>query len=211
MKINDREKTTIVLLLCLGAVCLMPSGCDLYPQYDFVPLEFPFAAPADIDYLAAFGIPDWSGPGHPHDGIDLRTIQPTTIIAPIHGTISNITWNTTGALSTPPDLVMVHVTIYVNDEWHVKLVFEPSGVQADILQAQLNALQVSQGQAVEAGDVIGDLLVGTEGYPHLHYMPFHNDVPQCAYAHSSDAARLIFDQIAALPGNNMPAGTICGD
>jgi hypothetical protein len=93
------------------------------------PLEFPFAEPADIDYLAAFGIADWSGPGQPHNGIDLRIARQTSIVSPIHDTVSAVSWNTTGPLSNPPNLVTVHVTIDVNREWEVMLVFEPSDVR----------------------------------------------------------------------------------
>jgi len=196
-----------ISLFFLFAVVLF--GC--YPEYEFAPLEFPFEYPQDIDYLAAFDIPDWSGPGRPHNGIDLRISRQAPITSPVHGTVRTIDSSTTGSLSTPPDLVMVTVDVYVNREWSIKLVLEPSDVESIILDLQMDALEVEVGQEVFPGTRVGDLLMGGEGYPHLHYMVMRNGAPVCAYAHSSDDARAIFDVIAAFPDNNMPEGTICGD
>jgi hypothetical protein len=56
---------------------------------------------------------------------------------------------------------------------------------------------------------VADLMIGTLGYPHLHFMVDHNGESVCAYAHSSDAARAVFDELAKLPHNNMPDGHIC--
>jgi hypothetical protein len=70
---------------------------------------------------------------------------------------------------------------------------------------------VHQGDEVAVGTAIGDFLFGTRGYPPLHYMVTRNGSAVCAYEESASAARLIFDGIAAMPGNNMPQGTICGN
>jgi hypothetical protein len=56
---------------------------------------------------------------------------------------------------------------------------------------------------------VADLLVGTLGYPHVHYMVELDGEAVCAYAHSSDVARATFEMVAALPGSSLPDGNIC--
>jgi hypothetical protein len=93
----------------------------------------------------------------------------------------------------------------------VHLVLEPGTTDSALEAAQLAAILVSEGQALEVGTPVADLVVGTLGHPHLHYMAEHNGEAVCAYAHSSDAARTAFESVSALPGSNLPDGNICYD
>ncbi len=144
----------------------VPGG---FKEFTFMPLEFHYAHPDDIDYVAAFATPDWSGPGKPHNGIDLKiktNLTKSAIISPTYGTIQYINYNT-NSLSTPPYQIMVSVNIYINSSYTVSLVFEPSAA-IGFLTNQLNAIKVSAGQEVSPGTVIGDLLVGPYGCPYYH-------------------------------------------
>lgn len=59
------------------------------------------------------------------------------------------------------------------------------------------------------GTAIADLLVGTLGYPHLHYMMQRSGEPVCAYDHSSSTARSVLADLASLPDSYLPDGNIC--
>ncbi len=71
------------------------------------------------------------------------------------------------------------------------------------------AIQVSEGPEAAVGTPVTDLMIGTLGYPHLHYMVEHNGATVCAYAHSSDAGKAAFAGLSGLPGSSLPDGNIC--
>ena len=189
--------------------------CDIFgPNYDeyvFEWLDFPFANPGNIERMAAFGIPNWSGT-EPHNGIDLiiyESIYGTRIISPTNGTIDSIDISE-NPYSHPANQLLLTIHIYINSEWTVALVIEPGTSDETIKTAQRNAVLVEEGDTVNRGQSITELLVGEHGYPHLHYMILHNDEPVCAYPFSSASARSIFDDIAQTrSNNNLPDGNIC--
>lgn len=187
------------------------NGCDGgFRDFVFQPLEFPFSDTADIVRIAAYGIPNWSG-SEPHNGIDLivdEHLAATRIISPTAGVVKSISTHE-NPYSDPVGQLLVTVAIRVNGEWTVNLVLEPSSADAATRTAQLAAILVSEGQEVTVGMPVADLVVGTLGYPHMHYMVEHNGEDVCAYAHSSDAAKAVFTSLAALPGSNLPDGNIC--
>lgn len=202
------------LLLALVLPCFTPGcggGDDGGTEFAFAPLAFPFTTPADITRISAFGIPNWSGT-EPHNGTDLiidGALDRTEIISPTDGTVRAIQVSE-NPFSVPVGQLLLQVEIEVNAAWVVNLVFEPSTVDAGVKAAQQAAIDVVVGQEVRLGDRIGDLLVGTLGYPHLHYMVLMNDVPVCAHAHSSAAAQLVFEELRdTRVGNNLPDGNIC--
>lgn len=174
-----------------------------YPEFESMPLEFPFAVPSDIERLAAFGIPNWSG-SEPHNGIDLIINQDSSsIISPVKGTIMSITV-AENPFSDPVGELLIHVLIFVNYNRMVGLTFEPSTTDPSIRAAQISAIIVQIGEVVDVGQHIGNLLAGDLGYPHLHYSlwsnPFNGEA-YCPYQFSSDSAKAIFDQIAIIDGN----------
>lgn len=176
----------------------------------FQPLEFPLSNPEDVVRIAAFGIPNWSG-SEPHNGIDLvmdENLVSTAIISPTAGQITRISTEE-NPFSEPPGQLLVTIAIKINDEWTVNLVLEPSTADPDLRTAQLNAILVSEGEDVVVGTHVADLLIGTLGYPHLHYLVEHLGQIVCAYPNSSAAAQAVFDDLAALPGSNLPDGNIC--
>lgn len=200
--------------LGLGAALLL-AGCEGGGGGDsgdraFLPLEFPFSNPADIVKMSAFGIPNWSGT-EPHNGIDLVVSErraSAALVSPAAGTVTSIT-TSENPYSHPPGQLILDVAITINSEWAVHLVLEPGTADPNLKAAQMANVLVTAGREVSVGTPVANLLVGTSGYPHLHYMLFRNDAAVCAYEHSSDAAKRIFERIARLPGGNLPGGNIC--
>lgn len=184
-------------------IIILFSGCkkDKMIDFDFTPLEFHFVNPDDIDYIASFGYPDWSGPGSPHNGIDLRIpmdIEKSVIISPTNGTVKRIT----------SDKIGVGVEIQINDEYTVMVGFEP-GDTSEYLQPQIEAIKVVTGQVVHTGDTLGDLLVGRLGYPHIHLLLNINRRNYCPYDYSSILAKSIYDRIVENREANLYCGEIC--
>lgn len=200
----------IVLLLITGL-----NQCNIigssYDEYPFESLDFPFANPGNIERMAAFGIPNWSGT-QPHNGIDLviyEWLSGARIISPANGTIDAIEISE-NPYSHPVNQLILTIRIYINSEWTVSLVIEPGTSDDFTKTAQRGAVMVAEGDTVVRGQAIADLLVGEHGYPHLHYMILRSDQPVCAYTFSSAGARGIFEEIAATrSGNNLPDGNIC--
>ncbi len=205
-----RKTMLILILACTPLLAAGQCGTFGYANFDFQPFAFPIENPDDIVRIAAFGIPNWSDT-EPHNGTDLiidETLTSTRIISPTAGVVSGIT-SRENPFSEPPGQLLLTVSIRVNGEWTVHLVLEPSTIDADVRAAQSQAVFVTQGEAVDVGTPIADLLVGTLGYPHLHYMIERNDAAVCAYEHSSAAARQTFEDLSELPGSNLPDGNIC--
>ena len=90
------SKKTLLSFLLIFIWIVGLTHCDIFgPSYDeyvFEWLDFPFANPGNIERMAAFGIPNWSGT-EPHNGIDLiiyESLYGTRIISPTNGTIDSI-------------------------------------------------------------------------------------------------------------------------
>jgi hypothetical protein len=205
-------RTTLLLLAagcCLAMLLANCNGVGL-PDFAFQPLEFPFSNTGDVVRIAGYGIPNWSG-SEPHNGIDLRVdgnLTSARIISPTAGVVTSI-FTHENQYSDPPGQLLVTIAIRVNGEWTVSLVLEPSTVDPAIRTAQLAAILVSEGQEVGVGTPVADLIVGTLGYPHMHYMMERSGENVCAYAHSSDAAKAVFVRLSGLPGSYLPDGNIC--
>jgi len=174
-------------------------------------LEFPFSNPENVVRMAAWGVPNWSGT-EPHNGIDLEvseSLPSAKIISPTAGEVTSVT-TSENPFSNPVGQLILTIAIRVNDEWEVGLVLEPGTTDPAFKSAQLAAVRVSPGQNVSVGTHVADLLVGTLGYPHLHYMVSRGNQNVCAYKYSSGVAKSIFDEIAATrPNNYLPDGNIC--
>lgn len=192
-------------------LCAFSDGCiGSYRNFIFLPLEFPFASSSDVVRIAAFGIPNWSG-SEPHNGIDLvidESLASARIVSPAAGVVTRV-FAHENPYSDPVGQLLVTIAIRINSEWTVNLVLEPSTVDPSLRAAQQEAILVSEGREVAAGEPIADLLVGTLGYPHLHYMVERSGQAVCGHAHSSDAARAVFESLADLPASHLPDGNIC--
>jgi len=176
----------------------------------FQPLEFPFAEPTAITRMAAWGIPNWSG-AEPHNGIDFQIngqLTSTLIVSPAGGEVIAVS-SSENPFSNPPGQLMVRVDIRATEEWVVYIVLEPSTVDPTTKATQLAAVRVRPGQRVSVGTPVADLLVGTLGYPHLHFMIQRNNQDVCAYAQSSEAAKRTIESIARYSTSNVPGGQIC--
>lgn len=204
-------KMRIGLLLLALALALSTTACRPGPDYAFESLEFPIQTPSDIGRLASFGIPNWSGLD-PHNGIDLvlrRDVAQALIVSPVHGTISGIEAKD-NSYSNPPNQMMLTVDVYVNSEFTVHLVVEPSTTDPIIKKAVLDELKVKVGQEVHVGDPIVELIAGEHGYPHLHlWLDYYGDAV-CAYSYSSRLSQRVFEKVAAVStSTGMPDGRIC--
>ena len=180
------------------------------PDPTFQPLEFPFANPGSIVRMASWGIPNWSG-SEPHNGMDFQVaghLASTTIVSPTAGVVRSVS-SSENPFSNPPGQLMVTIAVRVNSEWTVDLVLEPSTSDPTLKAAQLAAVRVHEGQTVSVGTPVAELLVGTLGYPHLHYMVERGTSIVCAYAHSSEAAKRTIEAIARYPNSTVPGGQIC--
>ncbi len=202
------------IMVCLFSTVLFCGACEKikYTQYSFTSLEFPIENPDDIERIAGYGIPNWSGT-EPHNGIDLiiyEHLSSTTIISPVKGTIREIKVSE-NAFSNPFGQLILSVEIYVNSHYTVFLVVEPGTADSETKSNQIDALQVEEDQIVEQEEVIGELLVGELGYPHLHFMMYKDDECVCAYSYASSAAKQIFDEILVSRENNsLYNESICG-
>ena len=189
--------TSLRNIICSGILLLAITGCEKYEEFGFTSLEFPFSQVEDIDRIAAFGIPNWSDT-EPHNGIDLivnQNLEKSMVISPVKGTVKSIRMSE-NPYSNPVNQLILTVEIYVNKEWTVNLVIEPSAGDEATKTTQRNALRVNEGDVVDAWQEIGDLIVGEYGYAHLHFMVLKNDDPVCAYDYSSDQAKELYENIA---------------
>lgn len=180
-------------------------------EFAFAPLGFPIAQPNDIVYMAAFGIPNWSGT-EPHNGIDLviaESLAGTRIISPTIGVVRGIAMSE-NPYSHPPGQLILTITVSVNSEWTVSFIIEPGTCNADMKTAQRNAVLVAEGQKVMPGDPLADLLVGEIGHPCLHFMVSRGNTIVCAYLHSSPQAQSVYDEIVRThPDSYLPNSKIC--
>jgi len=180
------------------------------PNLDFLPLEFPFQDWHRVTRMAAFGVPNWSG-SEPHSGIDLIVTAPAVIISPTAGTIAAIETKE-NPYSHPVGQLILGIDIYINRQRTVSLAIEPGTTSAGLKAQQIAAILVKKGDRVQAGTVIGTLLVGEQGYSHIHYslQDGAGHDPICPYAYSSGAARTIFETLKnTLANNHLPDGRIC--
>jgi hypothetical protein len=180
------------------------------PNLDFLPLEFPFQDWRQVTRMAAFGAPNWSG-SEPHNGIDLIVATPAVIVSPTAGTISEIVTKE-NPYSHPVGQLILGIDIYINRKRKVSLGFEPGTTSAVLKSQQIAAILVKKGDRVQVGTVIGTLLVGEQGYTHIHYslQDGAGHDPVCPYVYSSTAARTIFETLKnTLTNNFLPDGRIC--
>jgi murein DD-endopeptidase MepM/ murein hydrolase activator NlpD len=180
------------------------------PNLDFLPLEFPFRNWQQVTRMAAFGAPNWSG-SEPHSGIDLIVTAPAVIISPTAGTIAAIETKE-NPFSHPVGQLILGIDIYINSKRKVSMAIEPGTTSAGLKTQQIAAILVKKGDRVQVGTVIGTLLIGEQGYSHIHYSlqdgAGHN--PVCPYIYSSAAARTIFETLKdTLSNNYLPDGRIC--
>ena len=180
------------------------------PNLDFLPLEFPFQNWHQVTHIAAFGVPNWSG-SEPHSGIDLTVSEPAVIVSPTAGTIAAIETKE-NQYSHPVGQLILGIDIYINSKRKVSMAFEPGTTSAGLKGQQIAAILVKKGDRVQVGTVIGTLLVGEQGYTHIHYalQDGAGHHPICPYAYSSTAARTIFETLKnTLADNYLPDGRIC--
>lgn len=191
--------TTIIIAAALVTTVLV---LGVPPTFDAPSLEFPIVETDRIDHLRPYGIPDWSGPGTHHNGIDLVINDSVTIVAPVNGRIMEISEH-----KNPHSVnnnVLFNILIKVNYGWDVKLVLEPNydGDDEASNTLQRNAIAVSVMQDVKVGDTIAELIYANDG-SHLHFMLDNLGTDKCAYAYSTSDSRSIFDNITINTGDQI--------
>lgn len=211
-----RTFSVFFLFIIIVALSLGLFGCGgggssgtIAVEREFIPFSFPFSTPADVVGLASFGIPNWSGT-EPHNGIDLiidGNLTSAEVVAPSAGTISTIE-SRLNTYATPPTW-MATIGITINSNWVLSMVLEADSSFEAMGIAQQNAIAVTVGQDVSRGDKLADLLVGEQGYHHLHYMALLNGTAVCAYKYSNQEAKSLFlDIVQNGTRNNIPDGNI---
>ena len=101
-----------------------------------------------------------------HTGLDFRFDSPLpTIVAPCDGVVTGINVHPIAL-----DNLIVDVNIRYNAEWNYFIAFEPYSPDPLIADQQRAEIDVTIGQVVHRGDVLGRLVVpgGTE-FPHIHW------------------------------------------
>jgi len=161
-------------------------------QYDDPELDFPILESENVERISAYRTPDWGEPGVFHNGIDLVISDDVTVVSPVNGTVVQVTENVNPYAGN----VLFDVTVRINPAWEIHLVLEPGYLDETNNSLQSDNILVSMNDNLGSGDVVATLL-HSENYPHLHYMLMHQGSDVCAYNYSSDAARTIFDEIAA--------------
>ena len=130
-----------------------------------VGLSLIYSNPNVLTEIHCFGLHPWSDTGERHGGIDLKPpykdlfgttiVREVEVVAPAAGVVDWIAKGTTGA-GAESWVVIIKMNAY----WYAVLVFEPQSLDAGILLEQENSIDVIEGQQVNRGQRIGDLVVG---------------------------------------------------
>jgi len=197
MSISRKKSLLILIPLIIGGGFLtFALILGVPPTFEEPSLEFPILEHDNIISISSYGIPNWSGPGTHHNGIDLVINTSVTIISPAKGTVVEITErkNEHSVIQN----ILFDIRIQINWGWSVKLVLEPNFFGNDTINntLQRNLIKVSFLQRVDIGTEIATLLYSGY-YSHLHYMVEHFSTDVCPYTYSSNDAKSIFDSIAS--------------
>jgi hypothetical protein len=176
-------------------------------------LSFPYQNAQDVVRSYCFGLQPWDTQGlnEIHGGIDLvppydpppAGIERYPIAAPADSVVAWIVEGTSGH-----ELTTIPVILQLNDYWYVISNFEPQTASTTVLDEQRASITVEEGQALERGDLLGDLLVGDvqEGaYPHVHFAFF--------YLNPNDTLEYVAENHLNIPrsdGTNLPPSTGSG-
>ncbi len=200
MPLSKRMRRVLIALAIVGVgLTAFAVILGVPPTFGDPVLEFPIQEVNSVDYLRAYGIADWSGPGTHHNGVDLAINQSVTILSPVQGTVIAITSQQNP--NNPIHNILYQIHIVINWAWSVSLVLEPMFNGADTTNNSLQqaAIKVTALQRLQVGQEVATLLyAGTGVYSHLHYMVtanFRGDT--CPYTYSSATAKTDFDIIAA--------------
>lgn len=190
--LNRKQKGILLVpLLVIGGIIGYSLLMGISISFDSPTLDFPISEEDKVAQLSAYHTPDWGEPGVFHNGIDLVISDNVTIIAPVHGTIVFYTEN----VNSYGGNILFDIGIAINWVWTVKLVLEPGFRDATNNSIQSSLIDVSIGQKVSTGDVLGTLLFSNQ-YPHLHYMLLMLGADVCAYNYSTPEAQNTFNDIA---------------
>ena len=140
-------------------------------------LSLIYGDPDVLTELHCYGLHPWSDAGERHGGIDLKppyrdlvgtsVMRKEEVSAPASGIVDWIVKGTTGAGAESWVVVLK-----INTYWYAVLVFEPQSLDSEILLEQDRSIDVQEGQQVNRGERIGDLVVGKvieNRYPHIHF------------------------------------------
>lgn len=146
----------------------------------------------------------WNPPTQTHDGLDFTPNQNLAVfqaVAP--GTVTDVSW----LFNTGNGFYQVNVTVaYANDHTHAVIyAFEPMTDSTVDRDEQLANIDVTVGQAVALGDVIGRLLrAGTHAHVHFGFM--ENWTQICPEPFMSSAVRT---ELRDLIQRDNPTWEIC--
>lgn len=165
-------------------------------------LDYIFQDKTEIETVYCYRINPWSAQGEIHSGLDIapkfssllgtQTIKPVAVIAPAGGEIELLLEHESGAGAK-----MFSVVIKMNTYWRLIMSFEPQSADAEVVDLQRNAFLVAQGDTVQRGQKIADLIVGRileDRYPHIHF--------SILYLNPPDTLETIAQTIDTLTRNN---------
>ncbi len=157
--VGSRRPPSLALAAIALVVAVAASGCSLRN------IVFPVAG--NVSYVDTFGAPR-SG-GRTHEGQDLMGVKHTPVVAAVDGTITALTWSTSGLSGNS-------LTITDEDGWHyvyIHLNNDQFGTDdGSNVYGRAFADGIAKGQRVKAGEIIGYL--GDSGNAedagsHLHF------------------------------------------
>jgi hypothetical protein len=104
-----------------------------------------------------------------HQGLDFTFDTPLpVIVAPCQGVVTQIRRH---AISL--DNIIFSVTIRYNAEWEVLIAFEPYSPDPAIADLQAAEIDISAGDVVNPGDILGRLIVPGTEFSHIHWGMHH--------------------------------------
>jgi hypothetical protein len=156
----------------------------------------------------------------PHYGLDFGFIHPTLpgqytlhdIVAPVSGIVTEINGHIITGGGNSSNTYAYTVTIWYNDDWSTFVCFEPDSLDQTIVDLQKQKINVSVGQIINQGDVIGQLVVSLPVTPqvfgpHVHWQLYRNDnnkTTVCPRTYSTPAATATLDALYQAAGISQP-------
>ncbi|MBL7118421.1 peptidoglycan DD-metalloendopeptidase family protein [Candidatus Bathyarchaeota archaeon] len=140
----------------------------------------------DVTKIQTYHDPDSS---ELHVGFDFAFEESKEIISPINGTVTSVHKH-----RMSNGLWIVDVVISVNSEWSTFIAFEPDTRSETVIDQQLARISVKQGDEVEQGQLLGNLL--TKGdFAHIHWSVLENEEYVSPYDYCSPEAKAQMDAL----------------
>ena len=178
----------VIVIACagvgLGVFLFYKSSYDL-PAGQDPSLAMPFTDATHLHIIQGFG--QISSTFY-HNGIDFGFNDTTQILAPCAAHVMDVKfwYNDKGGHW------QTNVRLQLNQQWMQEIVFESWATNQSLGQQQADAIVVKQGDKLQQGQVIGNLLSQGTGC-HIHFGLLSNNNAVCPYSYFSPQAKAAFD------------------